>query len=188
ETVRDLAGRDPADVRDDERHAPLDPRHPAYVVYTSGSTGTPKGVVVTHAGLPSLVHTQRTRFGVGPRSRVLQFASPSFDSAVWELTAALLSGGCLVIGADGTPPAGPELPELITGLGVTHAVLPPAVLASLDRGTLPAGLRLMSVGEALPPALAADWAADTVLFNGYGPTEATICATMSGPLGGEGTP
>ncbi|MEU5645119.1 amino acid adenylation domain-containing protein [Streptomyces milbemycinicus] len=188
ETVRDLAGRDPADVRDEERNAPLDPRHPAYVVYTSGSTGTPKGVVVTHAGLPSLVHTQRTRFGVGPRSRVLQFASPSFDSAVWELTAALLSGGCLVIGADGAPPAGPELPGLITGLGVTHAVLPPAVLASLDRGTLPAGLRLMSVGEALPQALAADWAADTVLLNGYGPTEATICAAMSGPLGGEGTP
>ncbi|MDX3228022.1 non-ribosomal peptide synthetase [Streptomyces sp. ME19-01-6] len=188
ETVRDLAGRDPADVRDEERRGRLDPRHPAYVVYTSGSTGTPKGVVVTHAGIPSLVHTQRTRFGVGPGSRVLQFASPSFDSAVWELTAALLSGGLLVIGADGAPPAGPELPELIRGLGVTHAVLPPAVLASLDRGTLPAELRLMAVGEALPPELAADWAADTVLLNGYGPTEATVCAAMSDPLDGEGTP
>jgi non-ribosomal peptide synthetase component F len=49
------------------------------------------------------------RFGIGPHSRVLQFASPSFDVAFWDLCLGLLSGGRLVVvPADRRVPGAPS--------------------------------------------------------------------------------
>ncbi|WP_335984565.1 AMP-binding protein, partial [Streptomyces sp. CA2R106] len=117
------AGRPETDPR-----VPLDVRHPAYVIYTSGSTGRPKGVVVSHAGVSGLVAAQAGRLGVTRGSRVLQFASPSFDAAFWDLCGALLSGAALVL-APGTSPL-----EALTdpSTPVTHVTLPPSALAALD--------------------------------------------------------
>ncbi|WP_324608645.1 AMP-binding protein [Streptomyces sp. NRRL S-1896] len=80
-----------------ERTAPLLTDSPAYVIYTSGSTGRPKGVVVTHSGIASLSYSQTRAFEVTEHSRVLQFASPSFDAAAWEVCMALLAGARLVM-------------------------------------------------------------------------------------------
>ena len=63
----------------------VDPQSSAYVIYTSGSTGTPKGVVVTHRGIPNLAAVEIDRLGIGSKSRLLQFASLSFDAMVWEI-------------------------------------------------------------------------------------------------------
>ncbi|WP_078874103.1 AMP-binding protein [Streptomyces sp. NRRL S-1868] len=79
------------------------PDQAAYVLYTSGSTGRPKGVTVTHAGVADLVATQTERLALTRDSRVLQFASPSFDASFWELCASLLTGATLVLSPTGSP-------------------------------------------------------------------------------------
>ncbi|GIG87190.1 non-ribosomal peptide synthetase [Plantactinospora endophytica] len=167
------------DPTDDDRGAPLTPDSAAYVIYTSGSTGRPKGVVVSHAGVAKLVATQRARLGVGPQSRVLQFASPSFDVAFWDLCLGLLSGGRLVVVPAERRVPGPALTEYAHRHGVTFMILPPALLAAMPRElTLPAGATLLAGTERVSPELVARWARDRPMFNAYGPTEATVNSTL----------
>ncbi|MYW08798.1 amino acid adenylation domain-containing protein, partial [Streptomyces sp. SID2563] len=162
----------------------LDVRHPAYVIYTSGSTGRPKGVVVSHAGVSRLAAVQADRLGVAAGSRVLQFASPSFDASFWDLCSALLTGAALVLAPADTPLDALTDP----GLAVTHVTLPPSALAALGDAELTAST-LVVAGEACSPELVERWAPGRRMINAYGPTETTVCATMSDPLApGTGVP
>ncbi len=169
-----------------DRIRPIDPRHPAYIIYTSGSTGTPKGVVITHTGLGGLVASARETLRVSRNSRVLHASSPSFDASVEELLVAFSSGATLVV----APPdifGGPELADLLHRERVTHLSMTPGALASLD----PDGLDDLEVvevgGDRCGPELVARWAREGRLFiNGYGPTEATVLATLSDPIPPEG--
>ncbi|MFF2149710.1 AMP-binding protein, partial [Kitasatospora sp. NPDC058190] len=172
------------DWPDTDPETALDVRHPAYVIYTSGSTGRPKGVVVSHSGVSGLVAAQAERLGVAPGSRVLQFASPSFDASFWDLCSAVLTGAALVLA-----PAEAPLEALTDRrLDVTHVTLPPSALAALESADLTADT-LVVAGEACSPELVARWAPGRRMINAYGPTETTVCATMSDPLSpGSGVP
>ncbi|MFD5797636.1 amino acid adenylation domain-containing protein, partial [Streptomyces diastatochromogenes] len=168
EVLREAAGPAPA-----ERPAAL-PGQLAYVIYTSGSTGRPKGVGVPLGAFANTV-AALARFGAGPGSRVAQFASVSFDNFCLEWSLALTYGATLVV----VPPnrrLGAELAGFFTEAGVTHATLPPAVLAGLEEGSIGADVVLEVGGEACPPELVERWAAGRRLFNTYGPTETTVDA------------
>ncbi|WP_204289607.1 non-ribosomal peptide synthetase, partial [Microbispora amethystogenes] len=173
-----LPGFAPSDA---DRVAPLHLDHPAYVIYTSGSTGTPKGVVVSHRGVGSLAAAHIARLGAGGGARVLQFTSLSFDVAFAEFCTALLSGGALVVaGSEMLPPYG-SLGEVTAAFGVTHVMMPPSVLAAAD-DLAPCVHTVSVAGEVCPPSLTERWAEGRRFVNAYGPTEATVIATMSGPL------
>ncbi|WUI73714.1 amino acid adenylation domain-containing protein [Streptomyces sp. NBC_00400] len=174
-------------VTDDERTTPLDLHHPAYLIYTSGSTGRPKGVLVTHTGIASLATAQTQHLAIGPTSRTLQFASLSFDAATWEIIMALTHGATLVT-APPTRLTGDELTTLLNQQHITHATLPPALLATLPDNSLPTDMTLIVAGEACPPEQTGRWSTGRHMINAYGPTETTICTTMSPPLTGTTTP
>ncbi|MCA6096340.1 amino acid adenylation domain-containing protein, partial [Streptomyces sp. SCA3-4] len=169
-------------LADDERTAPTHLLNPAYVIYTSGSTGRPKGVVVSHLGLANAVEVQRRNHRVGPGDRVLQFVSPSFDASYWELSKALLTGATLVCAAEERLAPGPDLAALLDERQVTHLMIPPSPLSMMPAGSLGTVRGLMVGGEACSAEVVAAWAPGRHMVNAYGPTEATVAATMTGPL------
>jgi amino acid adenylation domain-containing protein/non-ribosomal peptide synthase protein (TIGR01720 family) len=162
--------------------------NPAYVIYTSGSSGVPKGVIVTHAGIASLRTSQIEAMGIGPGSRLLQFASLNFDAASWELIVSLTTGATLVLLKEDER-YGRALQDVLVHERITHALLPPAVLPTLDENDPQLVLQCLIVGgEACSAELAERWSRRRTLLNAYGPTESTVIATMSGALSGAQTP
>ncbi|MDV7336416.1 non-ribosomal peptide synthase/polyketide synthase [Rhodococcus oxybenzonivorans] len=168
-------------VTDDTRIRPTRVDDAAYVIYTSGSTGLPKGVVVTHTGLANVTREQVERLGLTPQSRVLHFASPSFDASVFELLLAVAASSTMVI-ASGVVYGGEELARLLREQEVSHAFITPAALTTVDPAGLD-GIEVLSVaGEACPPELMQRWAPGRRMYNLYGPSEATIWSTSSSPM------
>ena len=151
----------------------------AYVIYTSGSTGRPKGVLVTHRGLCNLAQVQQRRFQVGVRSRVLQFASPSFDASIWEMVMALISGATLVLASPTDLLPGENLEQTLITQKISHVTLPPSVLPLLRADCLETLQHMIVAGEACSLELAHQWSPYCQFWNAYGPTEGTVCATLT---------
>jgi len=182
ETLRAIAAAPARDPR-----VPLSPQSAAYVIYTSGSTGTPKGVVVPHAGIANLAVAQARRLGIGPRSRVLQFASVGFDASVSEIVMTFASGAALIVARE-EERLGAPLSELLVRRQVTHATFPPILLPAIDDADRLPLEAVIVAGEACPGDLVAEWSPRLRMINAYGPTEVTVCATMSAPLAGSAAP
>ncbi|HET7463026.1 MAG TPA: amino acid adenylation domain-containing protein, partial [Longimicrobium sp.] len=164
----------------------LDPSHGAYLIYTSGSTGQPKGVLVPHRGLCNFIHGDFPGFGVGPGDRVLQFSSFSFDACAFETFRTLTRGASLHLAGRGKVLSGDTLSQTAARHGITHAVLPPAVLDAMPAGEALPSIRTMVVaGDAVREPLVRRWAPDRWLINAYGPTEATVCASLGRCLADE---
>lgn len=134
----------------DNPTGPSHPQHLAYLIYTSGSSGRPKGVMVAHLGLGNVVREQHRHFHSGPDSRVLQFASISFDASLFEIIMALAVGGTLILESTDALRPGPPLISTLRQYGITLATFPPSLLAVMapekspsvnhpagGRGTLP---------------------------------------------------
>ncbi len=159
----------------------------AYMIYTSGTTGNPKGVMIAHGGFINSVYEQLRIMQFGEQSRVLAYASWNFDASVIEIFDALLAGATLVL-ADEQQVKSPELlTELLAAQLVTHATLPPAILPFLTPKHLPALKHLMAAGEHCPQTEVARWSQSVQLYNGYGPTEASVCFSLTPYHGGDFT-
>ncbi|MGV9481921.1 amino acid adenylation domain-containing protein [Gordonia aichiensis] len=168
-------------VTDTERLRPLHAAHAAYLIYTSGSTGQPKGVLTTHGGLAALSDDLLDRYHVDEQSVVPQSHSPYCDAAMLEYLSAFASGAQLVV----PPPdvvAGESLSQILQQHAVTHLMVTPTVLETLDADQLPALHTVAVGGDSCRPRVAEQWAGRVAMFNSYGPTEATVVVTQTDPL------
>ncbi|MGB6180250.1 MAG: amino acid adenylation domain-containing protein [Rhodococcus sp. (in: high G+C Gram-positive bacteria)] len=181
ELIDDLEVCSPARLTDADRSAPVRPFTTAWMIYTSGSTGLPKGVVVGHDGLANIIGEMTVSYGVSEKSVVLGVASPSFDASIFEQLMALSAATTLALAPSGVF-GGEELADYIREKNVTHVVITPAALGSLDPGGLEQIESIISAGEALPSEVAARWTPHTALRNAYGPTETTMIGSISAPL------
>ncbi|MDT0223200.1 non-ribosomal peptide synthetase, partial [Gordonia sp. AC31] len=167
------------------------PDETAYVIFTSGSTGRPKGVAVTHRGLADLIADARARFGLTPAARVLRFAAPGFDAAVFETLVAVAAASTMVVVPGGVT-GGTELAAILRRERITHATITPTALATVSEAVTESGaatgtgfpdLEVISVaGDVCSPELVRAWSAGRSMHNLYGPTETTIWATSSAPM------
>ena len=163
-------------------------RNAAYVIYTSGSTGKPKGTLLEHRGVCNLAKVQERYFDVGVGEKVLLFASISFDASVFDMILATLAGGTLYVPSQETLLIGESLGDLLREKKITAVTLPPSVLATLSPEKLPDLKTLIVAGEACSAELVAQWSEGRNFVNGYGPTEATVCATLGTSVDGTRKP
>ncbi|CAJ1495604.1 non-ribosomal peptide synthetase [[Mycobacterium] burgundiense] len=151
----------------------------AYLIYTSGTTGTPKGVAIAHRNLVHLAESMPLGL---PETQVwTQCHSYAFDFSVWEIWAALLTGGRLVVVPEVVAGAPEELHALVVREHVNVLTQTPSAVGMLA----PQGLESVALllgGEPCPVQVVDRWALDRTVINAYGPTEATVYATMSAPL------
>ncbi len=166
----------------------VEPHNLAYVIYTSGTTGQPKGVLIEHRGLCNVAAAQQRIFGLQPASRVLQFASISFDASIFEISMAFGSGGSLYLAPSEMLLPGPALADFLRQQSISIVTLPPSALAAMPQEHLP-DLEIITVaGEACPSSLVDTWGVERRFYNLYGPTEGTIWSTWSECKGGDDKP
>lgn len=159
---------------------PLRPENTCYCLYTSGTTGTPKGCEITHENtvqaLMAFQHLFKGHWEAG--SRWLQFAAFHFDVSVLEQYWSW-SVGITVVAA----PRELILDDLVGSvkkLAITHIDLTPSLARLTHPDELPDLCKgvFITGGEQLNQEVLDAWGPKAVIYNAYGPTEATIGVTM----------
>ncbi len=160
------------------------PDDAAYMIYTSGSTGRPKGALNAHSGIVNRVLWMDGEYRLTSADVVLQKTPFSFDVSVWEFFWPLTTGATLVMARPGGHRDPTYLVDVMTRRGVTVCHFVPSMLRAFVSDPSAAKcvtLRdVMASGEALPPALVADFYRTLPrarLHNLYGPTECAVDVT-----------
>ncbi len=163
---------------DENLSTPILPEQAAYVIYTSGTTGLPKGCIIEHRNLISYIQAFQNEFKLNTTDVVLQQTQYTFDAFVEEMYPTLLSGGCMVIAKRAQVTDIAQLNDLIRANSVTLITCSPLLLNELNQEEPFTNLRyVISGGDVLKYSHIDHFLKYTSVYNTYGPTEATVCAT-----------
>ncbi len=161
-------------------HLPLtiSSRSLAYIIYTSGTTGNPKGVMVEHKNVVNLLYA--TAYILYPINQIYlrasAFTSYQFDVSVSEFLSPLVQGGELHIFNELAIQNISFLSQYIIEKSINYLYIPPVLLSQLPQHIYPELKHIIYAGEPCNRNIANDWSKNYLLFNYYGPTEATIYA------------
>ena len=157
------------------------PENLAYVIYTSGSTGKPKGVQVEHHSVVNLLLSMQATTEIAPNDVFASVTTLSFDIAGLEIYLPLVSGASIAIVNRDDARDGKRLQARIQETGATFLQGTPALFRLLLESGWQGDKKLKVVcgGEAFPREVANALVAGCgTVWNGYGPTEATIYSSL----------
>ncbi|KAL8920830.1 MAG: hypothetical protein Q9208_006002 [Pyrenodesmia sp. 3 TL-2023] len=149
------------------------PNNAAVALFTSGSTGKPKGIIQEHSTAAFSAQTCAKTFGIGPGSRVLQWAAYCFDMSVIDMLMALVGGGCICIPSEQMRMN--RLEGAMREMKVDCAAMTPSTAQILKSAVLPDLRTLVLGGEAVSREHLEGWPGHIRIINGYGPGEASVC-------------
>ncbi len=151
----------------------------AYILYTSGSTGKPKGVSVRNENVCHYIRAFQNEFHVTRQDRMLQYSVCSFDIFVEEVFASLCNGGTLAIPSEETKKDMKKLMDYVEEHQVTMISGFPYLLLEMNSlPRIPSTLRLLiSGGDVLRAAYITNLVEHVEIYNTYGPSETTVCAS-----------
>ena len=156
----------------------------AYLLYTSGSTGTPKGCAIEQGAFDQFLDAMYSVLDgeLDEHSKMLGVTTVSFDVAGLDLWGPLAFGGQLVLASQNDLANPDALATLMQAHDINLMQATPATWQMLADNHWQGkdNLSVLCGGEALPVKLA-EWllAHAKRLFNGYGPTEATVYSLVN---------
>ncbi|KAF3492239.1 peptide synthetase [Arthroderma uncinatum] len=168
-------------------HPPsIEPHNAVYSVFTSGSTGKPKCITIEHLGFASSADANREILGLGPKTRVLQFSSYSFDVCIENNLTTLVAGGCICVPSEEDCKG--DLAKSARDFKATYADLTPSVARILEPHDMPTVEIVILGGEAMATEDVARWSKAVRLVNAYGPAECSVTSTIQPDIGRQVNP